>query len=107
MHRQAGTEIREATFIYAYGPFSVHDYGWIVCNFNVQILCDERLSFYGFDNQTRGNCFEAYLVEGLIRLVNGTHAGSINLGNSGDFTFLHLLSSPGDLRAKSLGLLQH
>ena len=50
----------------------------------------EPLTLYGNGSQTRSFCYVSDLVEGLIRLMNGSHTGPINLGNPDEFTIRQL-----------------
>ncbi|THU70234.1 hypothetical protein C4D60_Mb08t22860 [Musa balbisiana] len=53
-------------------------------------LRKEPLTVYGDGKQTRSFQYVSDLVEGLIRLMEGEHVGSFNLGNPGEFTMLEL-----------------
>jgi UDP-glucuronate decarboxylase len=66
------------------------DDGRVVSNFIVQALRAQPLTLYGDGSQTRSFCYVDDLVEGLIRLMNGVHAGPINLGNPSEFTIRQL-----------------
>ena len=66
------------------------DDGRVVSNFIVQALGGDTLTLYGSGRQTRSFCFVGDLVESLIRLMNGSHTGPINLGNPVDFTIKQL-----------------
>ena len=59
-------------------------------NFIVQALRGEALTLYGDGSQTRSFCYVDDLVEGMIRLMNGAHAGPMNIGNPGEFTIREL-----------------
>ena len=58
--------------------------------FIVQALRGEPLSLYGDGSQTRSFCYVSDLVEGLLRLMRGAHAGPMNLGNPEEFTIREL-----------------
>ena len=66
------------------------DDGRVVSNFIVQALGGDPLTLYGGDSQTRSFCFVDDLIEGMIRLMNGSHCGPINIGNPGEFTIRQL-----------------
>ena len=66
------------------------DDGRVVSNFIVQALRGEPLTLYGDGSQTRSFCYVTDLVEGLIRLMNGSDMGPINLGNPEEFTIRQL-----------------
>jgi UDP-glucuronate decarboxylase len=56
----------------------------------VQALRGEPLTLYGDGSQTRSFCYVDDLVEGMIRLMNGSHSGPMNIGNPGEFTIRQL-----------------
>jgi UDP-glucuronate decarboxylase len=62
----------------------------VVSNFIVQALRGEPLTLYGDGSQTRSFCYVDDLVEGLIRLMNSSHTGPINIGNPSEFTIRQL-----------------
>ena len=59
-------------------------------NFIVQALKGEPLTLYGDGSQTRSFCFVDDLIDGMIRLMNGTHTGPVNIGNPREFTIRQL-----------------
>ena len=88
--RMHGTEIRVVRIFNTYGPRMLPDDGRVVSNFIVQALRGEPLTLYGDGSQTRSFCFVDDLVEGIIRLMNGSETGPINIGNPGEFTIRQL-----------------
>ena len=48
------------------------------------------MTLYGDGSQTRSFCYVDDLVEGMIRLMNGSHPGPMNIGNPGEFTIRQL-----------------
>ena len=88
--RMNGVEVRVARIFNTYGPRMLIDDGRVVGNFIVQALRGEPLTLYGDGSQTRSFCFVSDLIEGLIRLMNGTDTGPINLGNPDEFTIRQL-----------------
>lgn len=85
-----GTEIRVMRIFNTYGPRMLPDDGRVVSNFIVQALKGEPLTLYGDGSQTSSFCYVDDLVEGMIRLMNGCHAGPMNIGNPGEFTIRQL-----------------
>ncbi|HBE17498.1 MAG TPA: hypothetical protein DEA78_20655 [Cyanobacteria bacterium UBA11159] len=73
-----------------YGPRMLENDGRVVSNFIVQSLRGESITVYGDGSQTRSFCYVSDLVDGLIRLMNGSHRGPINLGNPDEYTILQL-----------------
>ena len=88
--RMNGVEVRVARIFNTYGPRMLPDDGRVVSNFIVQALRGEPLTLYGDGSQTRSFCYVTDLIEGLIRLMNSSHCGPINLGNPDEFTIREL-----------------
>jgi UDP-glucuronate decarboxylase len=89
-HRQNDVSIRVARIFNTYGPRMLENDGRVVSNFVVQALQGKPLTVYGEGNQTRSFCYVSDLVDGLIRLMNGTQMGPVNLGNPDEYTILQL-----------------
>ncbi len=89
-HRHHGVEIRVARIFNTYGSRMLENDGRVISNFVFQALRGNPLTVYGDGSQTRSFCYVSDLVEGLMRLMNGEHAGPINLGNPGEYTILQL-----------------
>jgi UDP-glucuronate decarboxylase len=81
-----GVEIRVIRIFSTYGPRMLAVDGRVVSNFIVQALKGEALPLYVDGSQTRSFCYLDDLIEGKIRLMNGSHCGPINIGNPGGFT---------------------
>jgi UDP-glucuronate decarboxylase len=80
------------------------DDGRVVSNFIVQALQGNPLTLYGDGSQTRSFCYVDDLIEGMIRLMNGSHSGPINIGNPGEFTIRQLAERVRDRIDPSLAL---
>eukprot|EP00245_Coleochaete_scutata_P015903 TRINITY_DN7249_c0_g2_i1.p2 TRINITY_DN7249_c0_g2~~TRINITY_DN7249_c0_g2_i1.p2 ORF type:complete len:353 (+),score=75.65 TRINITY_DN7249_c0_g2_i1:128-1186(+) len=89
-HRQHGIEIRVARIFNTYGPRMNIDDGRVVSNFIAQALRGETMTVQLPGTQTRSFCYVSDMVDGLIRLMEGSHTGPINIGNPGEFTMLEL-----------------
>ncbi|KAG5118556.1 hypothetical protein JHK82_032976 [Glycine max] len=109
-HRQHGIEIRVARIFNTYGPRMNIDDGRVVSNFIAQaircpsflsqsLVCfsGEPLTVQSPGTQTRSFCYVSDLVDGLIRLMEGSDTGPINLGNPGEFTMLELAETVKEL----------
>ena len=83
-------EIRVARIFNTYGPRMDPEDGRVVSNFIVQALSGAPLTLYGDGSQTRSFCYVDDLVDGLVRLMNGSHNGPINIGNPCEFTIRQL-----------------
>ncbi|AFY74823.1 nucleoside-diphosphate-sugar epimerase [Synechococcus sp. PCC 7502] len=92
-HRQNAVDIRVARIFNTHGARMLENDGRVVSNFVVQALKGIPLTVYGDGSQTRSFCYVSDLVEGLIRLMNGTYIGPVNLGNPGEYTILQLAST--------------
>ena len=88
--RMNGVEVRVARIFNTFGHRMLPDDGRVVSNFIVQALRGEPLTLYGDGSQTRSFCYVTDLIEGLIRLMNSSHCGPINLGNPDEFTIREL-----------------
>ena len=89
-HRQYDLEVRVARIFNTHGERMLENDGRVVSNFVVQALRGIPLTIYGDGAQTRSFCYVSDLVEGLMRLMNGSHIGPVNLGNPGEYTILQL-----------------
>ena len=88
--RMNGVEVRVARIFNTYGPRMLPDDGRVVSNFIAQALREQPLTLYGDGSQTRSFCYVSDLIEGLIRLMDSSHCGPINLGNPDEFTIREL-----------------
>jgi UDP-glucuronate decarboxylase len=89
-HRQNDVDIRVVRIFNTYGSRMLENDGRVVSNFIVQALRGQRLTVYGDGSQTRSFCYVSDLVDGLIRMMNGSHTGPVNLGNPDEYTILQL-----------------
>ena len=64
--------------------------GRVLPAFFSQAIRGEGLTVFGDGSQTRSFCYVDDLVEGMIRLMNGSHSGPMNIGNPGEFTIRQL-----------------
>jgi len=91
-HRMHRLNIRIVRIFNTYGP-RMHPYdGRVVSNFIRQALSGEDITIFGDGSQTRSFCYRDDLVEGILRMMNGSDefVGPVNLGNPGEFTILEL-----------------
>ena len=88
--RMHGTDIRVMRIFNTYGPRMNLEDGRVVSNFIVQALKNENLTIYGDGSQTRSFCYVDDLIDGMVRLMNGSHNGPINIGNPDEFTIKEL-----------------
>ena len=88
--RMHGTDIRVMRIFNTYGPRMNLEDGRVVSNFIVQALKNENLTIYGDGSQTRSFCYVDDLIDGMVKLMNGSHNGPINIGNPDEFTIKEL-----------------
>ena len=88
--RMHGLDIRVARIFNTYGPRMLPNDGRVVSNFLVQALQNKPITIYGDGSQSRSFCYVDDLVEGMIRLMNGSCIGPMNLGNPKEFTIKQL-----------------
>jgi len=92
-HRQNNVDIRIARIFNTYGPRMLENDGRVVSNFICQALRGIPITVYGEGKQTRSFCYCSDQVEGLLRLMSGSHIGPINIGNPHEYTILELAST--------------
>jgi dTDP-glucose 4,6-dehydratase len=88
--RIRGTDTAIVRIFNTYGPGLRPNDGRVVSNFVAQALAGDPLTIYGDGSQTRSFCFVTDLVDGLLRMLDSTHPGPINLGNSSETTIKDL-----------------
>ena len=88
--RMHNVDIRVMRIFNTYGPRMNLKDGRVVSNFIVQALQNKNLTIYGDGSQTRSFCYVVDLIDGMIKLMNGSHNGPINIGNPNEFTIKEL-----------------
>ncbi len=91
-HRTNRVNIRIVRIFNTYGP-RMHPYdGRVVSNFIRQALTGNDITLFGDGSQTRSFCYRDDLVEGFVRMMNGSDdfIGPVNIGNPGEFTIREL-----------------
>ena len=91
-HRQHRLQIKVARIFNTYGPKMHPRDGRVVSSFIVQALRNEPIPVYGDGGQSRSFCYVDDMVDGLMALMQtgDSVTGPINLGNTTEFTVLHL-----------------
>jgi UDP-glucuronate decarboxylase len=110
-HRKNKVKIRIVRIFNTYGP-RMHPYdGRVVSNFIRQAITGKDITIFGSGEQTRAFCYRDDLVEGIVRMMNGSDdfIGPVNIGNPGEFTIrelaelvLELTGAPSKLVVKPL-----
>jgi UDP-glucuronate decarboxylase len=89
-HRTHQIPIRVARIFNTYGPRMDPKDGRVVSNFIVQALHNQPLTIYGDGSQTRSFCYVDDLIEVIIRFMNSSEIGPINIGNPTEYRVLDL-----------------
>lgn len=87
---QYGIDAKIARVFNTYGPKMREDDGRVVSNFVTQALRGEDLTIYGDGSQTRSFCYISDMIEGILKMMEGSESGPINLGNPNEMTVLEL-----------------
>ena len=87
-YRQNNVDIRIVRIFNTYGPNMDPDDGRVVSNFILQALKGEDITIYGDGTQTRSFCYVDDLVGGMIKMMEGSFIGPVNLGNPSERTIL-------------------
>ena len=93
-HRRNGVNIRVVRIFNTYGP-RMHPFdGRVVSNFIRQALDNTDITIFGDGSQTRSFCYVDDLIDGLLKMMNGSDdfVGPVNLGNPHEFTIRELAS---------------
>lgn len=91
--RKYNVDVKLVRIFNTYGP-GMHPYdGRVVSNFIVQALSGQNITIYGDGSQTRSFCYVSDLVDGLVRMMQSSESGPINLGNPNEMTIRELASA--------------
>lgn len=83
-------KVRIARIFNTYGPrMQAHD-GRAVPEFITAALAGKPLEVYGSGNQTRSFCYITDTVTGILRLLNSSYTGPVNIGNEDEITIMQL-----------------
>ena len=104
--RMHDVEIRVMRIFNTYGPRMLPNDGRVVSNFIVQALQGCPLTIYGDGSQTRSFCFVSDLIDGMIRLMEGSCVGPVNIGNPNEFTIMQLAEMIRDAIDPNLPLIE-
>ncbi|MBI5383590.1 MAG: SDR family oxidoreductase [Verrucomicrobia bacterium] len=86
--REHGVETRIVRIFNTYGPRMRMNDGRVVPAFISQALRHQPITVFGKGRQTRSFCYCSDLIEGIYRLMLGSHPGPINIGNPHEMTVL-------------------
>ena len=85
-----GLKVHVARIFNTYGPRMRVDDGRVISSFICQSLKENYITIYGTGDNTRSFCYVDDLVSGLIRLMNSTYCGPINIGNNEEISIFSL-----------------
>lgn len=105
-YRQNKVNIRVVRIFNTYGPRMHPNDGRVISNFIMQSLRNEPITIFGDGRQTRSFCYVDDMVEGLVRMMNGSDdfVGPVNLGNPGEYSMLELAESIVRLTGSKSGI---
>ncbi|MFH0962863.1 MAG: UDP-glucuronic acid decarboxylase family protein [Planctomycetota bacterium] len=89
-HRVHGVRTHIARIFNTYGPRMRLEDGRVLPAFFAQAFRGEDLTVFGDGSQTRSFCYVSDLVDGVLRLLAGSHREPVNLGNPSELTILQL-----------------
>ena len=91
--RKYNIDVKIVRIFNTYGS-GMHPFdGRVVSNFIVQALSGQNITIYGDGSQTRSFCYVSDLVDGLVRMMQSSESGPINLGNPNEMTIRELASA--------------
>ncbi|MFZ4573687.1 MAG: UDP-glucuronic acid decarboxylase family protein [Phycisphaerales bacterium] len=91
-HRSNKVNIRVIRIFNTFGP-RMHPFdGRVVSNFIRQAILNEDITLYGDGTQSRSFCYVEDLIEGIMRMMNGSDdfIGPVNLGNPVEYSMKQL-----------------
>jgi len=83
---QNNVDIRVARIFNTFGPRMHPNDGRVVSNFIIQSLQDKDITIYGDGSQTRSFQYVDDLVNGLVKLMNGSYDMPVNIGNPDEYS---------------------
>jgi dTDP-glucose 4,6-dehydratase len=96
-HREHGVDVRVVRIFNTYGPYLRPGDGRAIPNFLSQALAGEPLTIYGDGSQTRSFTYVDDEVDGILRLLESTWVGPMNIGNPEEYTILELAQAVLDV----------
>ena len=89
-HRKHNVEIKVVRIFNTYGPRMNPNDGRVISNFIVQAMLNKPITIYGRGEQTRSFCYVDDLIEGMLKIMQNSYIGPINLGNPKEITIRNL-----------------
>jgi dTDP-glucose 4,6-dehydratase len=88
--RHRGVDAKIVRIFNTFGPRMRPDDGRVIPTFIRQALAGEPITVTGEGSQTRSLCYVDDLVDGLMRMLDSSHGGPVNLGNPHEVSVLEL-----------------
>ncbi|MGW1882565.1 UDP-glucuronic acid decarboxylase family protein [Streptomyces sp. NPDC001970] len=88
--RTRGVDAKIVRIFNTFGPRMRPDDGRAIPTFIRQALRGEPITVTGDGSQTRSLCYVDDIVDGLLRMLAGSHGGPVNLGNPHEVSMLEL-----------------
>ncbi len=85
-----GLKVHVARIFNTYGPGMRINDGRVISSFVCQSLKEKNITIYGSGDNTRSFCYVDDLISGLIKLMNSTYWGPLNIGNNEEISILSL-----------------
>jgi len=87
-HREHQIATRIVRIFNTYGPRMRINDGRVVPAFISQAIQNKPITVFGDGSQTRSFCYCSDLIEGIYRLMMGSHSEPVNIGNPHEMTML-------------------
>lgn len=102
--RSCGVDAKIVRIFNTFGPRMRPNDGRAIPTFIRQALRGEQITVTGSGTQTRSLCYVEDLVDGLVRLIESSHGGPVNLGNPHEVSMLELARWIADLTGSRAGI---
>jgi UDP-glucuronate decarboxylase len=79
--RKYGLDTKIVRVFNTYGTFMDEKDGRVITNFLYRMKTNQPLEIYGSGDQTRSFCYVDDTIDGLVRMMNSSEYGPINIGN--------------------------
>jgi dTDP-glucose 4,6-dehydratase len=99
--KEHGINVGVLRIFNTYGPrLGIYD-GRVVSNFILAALKNQPIEIYGNGKQTRSLCYVDDLIDGVLRFLESSESGPMNIGNPNEISILDLGKLIVDLTASS------
>lgn len=90
--RQYGIDTKIVRIFNTYGPYMATKDGRVIGEFITRMMKKRPIYVNGDGNQTRSFCFVSDMIDGLMRMMNSSEKGPINIGNPHESTINELVA---------------